>query len=438
MQVKTAKFGGTSLASPDQFCKVYEIVKADPARRYVVASAPGKRYPDDIKVTDMLYACYDMAVAGLDFDIFFDGIKSRFDAIIKGLGLSLDLSAEYEKIKDSFRRGAGRDYAASRGEYLNSVILSDYLGFDMIDAAEVVFFREDGSLDADRTYKTLASALRMHEYAVIPGFYGSMPNFTVRTFSRGGSDVTGAIVARACAADIYENWTDVSGFLMADPRIIDDPLGIKTVTYRELRELSYMGAGVLHEDSVFPVRQTGIPINIKNTNDPSAEGTMIVSGTEDYDHEHIITGIAGKKNFSVIRIDKDRMAYQRGMLHRIVEILDYNNVHAEHIPSGIDTMSIVAHTEELTGKYDIITDSIKRAVNPDYMVIEDGLALIAVVGRGMVGSPGVAARVFDALAKAHINVRMMDQGACELNIIVGVAEEDFEGAVCAIYGEFVK
>lgn len=438
MQVKTAKFGGSSLASPEQFKKVYDIVMADPARRYVVASAPGKRHPDDTKVTDMLYACYDMAVAGLDFDIFFGGIRARFDAIVDGLGLDLDLTPEYDRIRESFRRGAGRDYAASRGEYLNSLILARYLGYDFIDAAEVVFFHEDGSLDEERTYRTLASALRMHERAVIPGFYGAMPNYTVRTFSRGGSDISGSIVARASDSDIYENWTDVSGFLMADPKLVKDPLGIKIVTYRELRELSYMGAGVLHEDSVFPVRSVGIPINIKNTNRPGDEGTMIVAGTDKYDHDHIITGVAGKKNFSVIRIDKDRMAYQKGMLHRIVEILDYNGVHAEHIPSGIDTMSIVAHTEELTGKYDIITDSIRRAVNPDYISVEDDLALIAVVGRGMVGSPGVAARVFDALAKAAINVRMIDQGACEINIIVGVDDVDFEDAVRVIYHEFVR
>ena len=438
MQVKAVKFGGSSLASAEQFRKVYDIVKSDPSRRYVVASAPGKRFDSDNKVTDMLYACYDMALAGLEFDIFFDGIKARFDAIVSELGLSLDLSEEYDSIKESFRRGAGRDFAASRGEYLNSKILSAYLGYDMIDASEVVFFREDGSLDESRTYKTLASAMRVHEHAVIPGFYGSMPNFTIRTFSRGGSDVTGSIVARAAGADVYENWTDVSGFLMADPRIVESPLRIKTVTYRELRELSYMGAGVLHEDSVFPVRQMGIPINIRNTNAPEDEGTMIVSGTDVYDRNHIITGIAGKKSFSVIRIDKERMAHQRGMLHRIVEILDYNNVHIEHLPSGIDTMSVVAHTSDVEGKHEILTDSITRAVNPDDMVIEDGLSLIAVVGRGMVGFPGIAARIFDALAGAEINVRMIDQGACELNVIVGVAEADFENAIRAIYAEFVK
>ncbi len=438
MQVKAVKFGGSSLADPEQFKKVHEIISSDPTRRYVVASAPGKRFDSDTKVTDMLYACYDMAVAGLDFGAFFDGISARFDAIIDGLGIELDLSAEYESIKTSFRRGAGRDFAASRGEYLNAKILAEYLGYDMIDAAGVVFFRDDGSLDEKRTYTTLAAELRMHERAVIPGFYGSMPNYTIKTFSRGGSDVTGAIVARSANATIYENWTDVSGFLMADPRIVKSPLGIKTVTYRELRELSYMGAGVLHEDSVFPVRSAGIPINIRNTNRPEDPGTMIVAGTDVYDRDHVITGIAGKKDFSVIRIDKDRMAYQRGMLHRIVEILDYNGVHVEHLPSGIDTMSVVVHTNELSGKYDIITESISHAVNPDYIVIEDGLALIAVVGRGMVGSYGIASRVFEALAKAGINVRMIDQGACEINIIVGVAEQDFEAALRAIYAEFVK
>ncbi len=438
MQVKAVKFGGSSLSDSGQFRKVYNIIKADPARRYVVASAPGKRNSDDTKVTDMFYACYDMALAGLDFEPFFSGIKRRFNQIIDELGLSLDLSGEYEKIKLAMQHRAGRDFAASRGEYLNSMILAEYLGYDFINASDVIFFNEDGSFNEDETNRVLTTVLRMHERAVVPGFYGSMPNGTIKTFSRGGSDITGSIVARAANAVLYENWTDVSGFLMADPRIVDDPLGIETVTYRELRELSYMGAGVLHEDSVFPVRFAGIPINIRNTNRPEDRGTMIVASTDKHDKRHVITGLAGKKHFSVIRIEKDKMAYQEGMLHRIIEILDYHGVHAEHIPSGIDTMSIVADTSQLKGKYEILTESITRAVKPDFMVIEDGLALIAVVGRGMVRSKGTAARVFKAIANADINIRMIDQGSCELNIIVGVAVEDFEAALRAIYKEFVK
>ena len=438
MQVKAVKFGGSSLSDDNQFRKVYDIIKSDKSRRYVVASAPGRRFNDDTKVTDMFYACYDMATAGLDISAFFNGIKARYDAIIEGLGLDFDLSTEYEKIQSAMIRRAGRDYAASRGEYLNALILAKYLDYDFINASDVIFFTDDGSFDEERTNITLSAELRMHEHAVIPGFYGAMPNDTIKTFSRGGSDVTGSIVARAACADIYENWTDVSGFLMADPRIVKDPLGINVITYRELRELSYMGAGVLHEDSIFPVRFAGIPINIKNTNAPDDPGTMIVASTDKYDKRHIITGIAGRKCFSVIRIEKDKMAYQKGMLHRVIEILDYNGVHAEHIPSGIDTMSIVVDTEQLKGKYEVLTETISRAVTPDYMVIEDGLALIAVVGRGMVRAKGTAARVFRAVADANINIRMIDQGSCELNIIIGVDIVDFEAALCAIYNEFIK
>lgn len=436
--IKVVKFGGSSLADVNQFKKVYEIVKSDPSRRYVVASAPGKRTPDDNKVTDMFYACYDMAAAGLSIDSFFRGITERYDSIIEGLGIDCDLSEEYEIIKNMLIHKAGRDYAASRGEYLSSIILAKYLGYDFINASDVIFFNENGVFDDERTNTELSLALKMHERAVIPGFYGSMPNDTIKTFPRGGSDVTGAIVARAANADIYENWTDVSGFLMADPRIVKNPLGISVITYRELRELSYMGASVLHEDSIFPVRHAGIPINIRNTNDPSAPGTMIVPSTTDYSSHHIITGVAGKKGFSVIHIEKDRMAYERGIMRRVLEILDCNGINVEHVPSGIDTMSVVVATAQIKDKRNYITEAIKRSVSPDYVAIEDGLALIAVVGRGMVRSKGVAARIFRAVAEAGINVRMIDQGSCELNIIIGVDESDFERALCAIYNEFIK
>lgn len=435
--VKTVKFGGSSLADAEHFRRVADIIKSDPSRRYVVPSAPGKRFDGDGKVTDMLYECYE-AVRTRDISDLFAKITERYDSIIRGLGLSLDLKPEYDKILSGIVHRAGRDYAASRGEYLNGLVLAEYLGFDFIDASEVIFFFENGAFDAERTNEVLSSVLSQHKYAVIPGFYGSMPNDTIKTFSRGGSDITGAIVARATLSDLYENWTDVSGFMMADPRIVDNPRGIDVITYRELRELSYMGATVLHEDAIFPVRFAGIPINIRNTNDPSAKGTMIVSDTDVYDTENIITGIAGKKGFCVITLEKDMMNAEIGFGRRVLEALEAHNISFEHLPSGIDTMSIILASSEIEGKRDNILNSICRAVDPESVAIEDGLALIAVVGRGMVKAKGTAAKVFKAAAKAGINIRMIDQGSSELNIIIGVDERDFEKAMRAIYAEFVN
>lgn len=435
--VKTVKFGGSSLADAEHFRRVADIIKSDPSRRYVVPSAPGKRFDGDGKVTDMLYECYE-AARTRDISDLFAKITERYDSIIRGLGLSLDLKPEYDKILSGIVHRAGRDYAASRGEYLNGLVLAEYLGFDFIDASEVIFFFENGAFDAERTNEVLSSVLSQHKYAVIPGFYGSMPNDTIKTFSRGGSDITGAIVARATLSDLYENWTDVSGFMMADPRIVDNPRGIDVITYRELRELSYMGATVLHEDAIFPVRFAGIPINIRNTNDPSAKGTMIVSDTDVYDTENIITGIAGKKGFCVITLEKDMMNAEIGFGRRVLEALEAHNISFEHLPSGIDTMSIILASSEIEGKRDNILNSICRAVDPESVAIEDGLALIAVVGRGMVKAKGTAAKVFKAAAKAGINIRMIDQGSSELNIIIGVDERDFEKAMRAIYAEFVN
>lgn len=438
MQVKVIKFGGSSLADAEQFKKVADIIHEDPARRYVVPSAPGKRFKDDTKVTDMLYACFEKAMKGEDFDEDFAKIVDRYEAIISGLGLTLDMTKEYDRIKAAFMHQPGRDYAASRGEYLNGIILANYLGFDFIDAASVIFFQDNGSYDSEHTNVMLSSILRNHKQAVIPGFYGSMPNGTIKTFSRGGSDITGSIVARAVNADIYENWTDVSGFLMADPRIVENPKAIETITYRELRELSYMGATVLHEDAIFPVRFAGIPINIKNTNIPTDPGTMIVSTTSDYSSEDVITGIAGKKGLSVINIEKDMMNAEVGFGRKVLSVLEDSEVSFEHLPSGIDTMSVVVNTACI----DTIRDKLVRAIclktTPDSVSIEDGLALIAIVGRGMIRSKGTAARVFKALAAAEINVRIVDQGSSELNIIIGVDENDYENALRAIYREFVK
>ncbi len=436
--VKVVKFGGSSLANAEQFRKVAEIIKADPARRYVVPSAPGKRFADDTKVTDMLYACYDLAARGLNFDEQFAKIVARFEGIITELGLSLSLAAEFERIRLAFIHKAGRDYAASRGEYLNGKILAAYLDIPFIDAADVIFFRDNGELDAEKTNQILSAELFRFAHAVIPGFYGSMPNDTIKTFSRGGSDITGAIVARAASADIYENWTDVSGFMMADPRIVENPRIIDVITYRELRELSYMGASVLHEDAIFPVRIAGIPINIRNTNVPSDPGTMIVSTTDQYDTERVITGIAGHKGFSVLSIEKDMMNSEIGFGRRVLEILEKEKISFEHMPSGIDTMCVVVPTEDIANRKERILNQICAGVTPDTISIDSNLALIAVVGRGMVRSKGTAYRIFRAIAKAEINIRMIDQGSSELNVILGVDEADYQKAIRAIYDEFVK
>ncbi len=438
MGLKVVKFGGSSLADAEQFRKVAAIVKADPNRRYVVASAPGKRFSADVKVTDMLYRCFEMVRNHEDITEYYTQISERYNGIIRDLGLTFDISGELDYIRNAILHHSGRDFAASRGEYLNSLILAKFLGFDFIDAESVVFFRENGVFDDERTDAELQKELAKHEYAVIPGFYGVMPNGTIKTFSRGGSDITGSIVSRAADAEIYENWTDVSGCLMADPRIVKDPLPIKTITYRELRELSYMGASVLHEDAIFPVRYAGIPINIRNTNDPQAPGTMIVASTNEYDSERIITGIAGKRGFSVITIEKDMMNSEIGFGRRVLDVLEDNDVPFEHLPSGVDTMSVVVSTANLDAHRDRVIASINKRCRPDSIVVEDGLALLAVVGRGMVKSKGTAARVFGSISGAGINIRMIDQGSSELNIIVGVEEHDLDKALNAIYSEFVK
>ncbi|MGN0660468.1 MAG: aspartate kinase [Oscillospiraceae bacterium] len=437
MGVKVVKFGGSSLASAEQFVKVGNIIKADSDRRYVVPSAPGKRFSDDIKVTDMLYRCYELAKSGKDISEVFSKIEERYNGIISELGITLDLTTEFERIKNGIMNHAGRDFTASRGEYLNGMILAKYLGYEFIDAQDVIFFEENGKFDSVLTNNVLSKRLSKVSHAVIPGFYGAMPNGTIKTFSRGGSDVTGSIVALAANADLYENWTDVSGFLVADPRIVKDPKGIKCITYAELRELSYMGASVLHEDAIFPVRKAKIPINIKNTNAPEDMGTMIVSEAEDDANEYIITGISGKKGFSVINIEKDTMNSEIGFLRRVLTVLENNKISFEHIPSGIDTMSIVVHTSEIEGKQESVCEQIRDITEADTVTIDDGIALIAVVGRGMRSKHGTAARVFAALSHARINIKMIDQGSSELNIIVGVNTEDFEAATKAIYDVFV-
>ena len=438
MGIKVAKFGGSSLADAACFKKVKAIVDADPEIRFVVPSAPGKRAPGDIKITDLLYMSIDAVRSGQDHAPIFGRIRARYLEIAQDLGLSQDLEAELDNIEKSIRDGCTGDYAASRGEYLNAKLLSEYLGFPFVDATDLICFRAgDGSYD-DETTQWWSRKLETMECAVIPGFYGRRVDGGVRTFSRGGSDITGSIVARAVHADLYQNWTDVSGFMMADPRIVKDPRVIRVVTYSELRELSYMGATVLHEDSIFPVRRAGIPIQVKNTNAPEDPGTMIVPDRRlrDYPERGVMTGVAGRRGFTVITVTKDNMHREVGFGYRLLKVLMRHSISFEHCPSGIDTMSIVVSDEALRRDKDAVIAESQEECDPDAIEVQNGMALIATVGRGMVRSRGVAARLCTALSEAGVNIRMLDQGSSEMNIIVGVESEDFEPAIRAIYDCF--
>lgn len=436
MMKKVVKFGGSSLASPEQFKKVKRIVTEEDVRRYVIPSAPGKRYAKDSKVTDLLYQCYDLAEQGKEFLPLLNKIQDRFEEIIRGLGLKLSLQEEFQVIAEQFQKKAGSDYAASRGEYLNGRVLAEYLGFEFVDAADLILFGEDGSVLMDASGERIRESLSKKEYAVIPGFYGSLADGTIKTFSRGGSDITGSLVAGAIYADMYENWTDVSGFLVADPRIISNPEVIETITYRELRELAYMGASVLHDEAIFPVRRAGIPINIRNTNAPEEKGTLIVESTCKKS-KYTITGIAGKKGFASINVDKDMMNSEIGFCRKVLSVFEDNGLSFEHMPSGIDTMTIFVNQSEFEEKEQQVISGIHRAVSPDVLEMESDLALIAVVGRGMRETRGTAGRIFSALAHARVNVKMIDQGSSELNVIIGVKNRDFETAIQAIYDIFV-
>ena len=434
---KVVKFGGSSLANAEQFKKVADIIHTDASRRYVVPSAPGKRFKDDSKVTDMLYACYDLVDQGSDYEAALKEIEDRYREIIKGLDLKISLEEEFRVIRANFAKKAGRDYAASRGEYLNGIVLAAYLGFEFVDASEVIFFAdEEGTWDGEKTRQVLSERLKSCKNAVIPGFYGALPDGRIKTFSRGGSDITGSIVSQAAGVDVYENWTDVSGFLIADPGIIDNPKGIEVITYRELRELSYMGATVLHEDAIFPVRQAGIPINIRNTNAPEDEGTWIV-GSTGQKSRYVITGIAGKKGFCSVSVEKDMMNSEIGFGRKVLSAFEEQGISFEHMPSGIDTLTVFVHQDEFISKEQKVVAGIHRLVKPDAIEIESDLALVAVVGRGMKSTRGTAGRIFSALAHSNVNVKMIDQGSSELNIIIGVENADFENAIRAIYDIFV-
>ena len=434
--LKTVKFGGTSLANAEQFRKCAAIVQAEDSRRYVVVSAPGKRSGNDIKVTDLLYSCYEAAAAGKDFSEPFGVIRSRFAEIIRELGLEISLDEALDQIAYDLKNYPNRDYAASRGEYLSAIVMSAYLGRPMIDTANCIFFDADGNFDGERTQEALSAMLQDIPEAVFPGFYGSMPDGSIRTFSRGGSDITGAIVARGSASDLYENWTDVSGLLSCDPRIVENPQVIDFISYAELRELAYMGASVLHESAIFPVKAAGIPINIRNTNAPQDPGTMI-QPSAGYRQDRPVTGIAGRKHFSTILIEKDQMNETVGFGMRALEVLYHHGIQMEHIPTGIDTMSIVVPTHQLNPHRNEVLSLLRERLQAT-VTIHDEMSMIAVVGRGMVRQRGMAGRVFTALGNARVNVNLIDQGSGEFNIIIGVDTEDFEIAMQTLYNEFFR
>lgn len=436
--LKVAKFGGTSVADSLQIEKIKSIVEADGDRRYIVVSAPGKRFEKDSKVTDLFYLFKNNLDANLPSDQIWGIIRDRFIAEEIALGNSGIIGKELDIIKQKIEDGETIDYIVSRGEYLNAVLIAKYLGFDFVDAKDLIVLSDSGRPDIKASIENLKKELKSHERAVIPGFYGTDKNGKIKTFSRGGSDITGALVAAAVNADIYENWTDVSGFLMADPRIIDNPKKISKITYKELRELSYMGAKVLHEEAIFPAKQANIPINIRNTNDPADGGTLITSDVDDTQEQYIIKGIAGSKDFTDITIYKEGLSTERGFVRKLAEIMEDFDITLEHIPNGIDTISAVLKNELVDGRLDEILERIQSVLSPDQIEADEDLAIIATVGHGMSYRPGTAAKLFSALARNDINIRMIDQGSSELNIIVGVKASDFEKAIEAIYREFVK
>lgn len=438
MGVKVAKFGGSSVADALQIGKIKNIIENDPDIHYVVVSAPGKRFSDDSKVTDLLYLCKAHIEHNLPYQQIFQVICDRFMAVEVNLGVNVGLKEAFEEIRKNLEAGASADYIASRGEHLNAMLIAAYLGFDFVDSSRIVRFDGKGRFMEDLTNKEIAEELKHHERAVIPGFYGAKVDGTIKTFSRGGSDITGALVARAVGADVYENWTDVSGFLMADPRIVKDPKPISTVSYKELRELSYMGASVLHEDAIYPARIANIPINIRNTNEPENPGTMITSEPAKLEAGQIIAGIAGSKDFTVITMYKALLSSERGFIRKMSGVLEDFDIPIEHIPSGVDTLSVVISNKQLGGKLEDILDEFERQLKPDHMEVSDDIALIATVGAGMSLRTGVSAKLFTALAEKKVNIRMIDQGSSEMNIIVGVENKDFEKAIRAIYGAFVS
>lgn len=426
------KFGGSSVADAKRFDDVKTVIEGDPARKIVVTSAPGKRFDEDHKVTDLLYMCNQLAEHNIDISEVFALVEERYQQIAADLDLKTDVEAELSQIRADIVGGATPGHVASRGEYLNALLLAEHLGYRFLDASDVIVFTEDGKYDEAATLAILTPALAGDEGVVVPGFYGADESGQVHTFSRGGSDVTGAIVAQASDADLYENWTDVPGFLQADPRVVDSPKPIEKVTYKELRELSYMGASVLHEEAIFPVRKRGIPIRVCSTLSPEDPGTLIVkdNGDEGFDG---ITGIAGMPGFTVVTLEKALMDEEKGFLRKLVSVFETNGISISHVPSGIDSVSVIARSSDLQYKMNKVLAELRIYCNPDSISVEEGIALIAVVGRGMVRTPGIAARIFSSLAAQDVNIRSITQGASEMSIIIGVEDADFNTALQALY-----
>ena len=436
--LKVLKFGGSSMADAHQLEKVRSIVEADPARRVVVVSAAGKRFKDDHKITDLLYLCHAHLQYGVSCDGIFDMVRSRYLEIRDELGLSTPLEAEFDALRAKMDKGISADELVSRGEYFAARIMADCLGFDFLDSSLWLHFRMDGTVDQEASYQALVHAASGRK-VVIPGFYGVLPDGSIHTFSRGGSDITGALAAAALDADVYENWTDVSGILMADPRIVDNPQTIPEVTYDELRELSYSGAQVLHEGTIFPVREKNIPLNIRNTNAPQDPGTMIRERFDgDSDPHRFITGITGKKDFTIIALTKRGMSNQVGVLRKVLSVLERHNISVDYVPNGIDNVSVVVPTEAIASSLYTILGEIQKEVEPDSLTVHDQIAVVAAVGRKMAFRPGVSGQIFAALGQAGINIRMINQGPDELNIIFGVDNRDFSEAIRVLYNSFVK
>lgn len=438
--LKVLKFGGSSMADATQFEKVKSIVQADPSRKVVIVSAAGKRFSDDHKLTDLLYLCHAHLKYGVACDSVFDMIRSRYMEIRDELGLKTDLESEFDALRKKMDKGISQDELVSRGEYFAARLMADYLGYDFLDSELWLRFKLDGTVDQEVSYEALSRAASGRR-VVIPGFYGTMPDGSIKTFTRGGSDITGALAAAALDADVYENWTDVSGFLMADPRIVKDPLPIERITYSELRELSYIGAQVLHEGTIFPVREKNIPLNIRNTNQPDHPGTMIRESFDEPEEKadsSFITGIAGRKNFSVITITKNGMSNEVGVLRRVLEILEKYQLVVEYLPSGIDSVSLVVAADKLRPCQYQILGEIQKALKPDTIHVTENMAIVAAVGRKMAFKPGISGKIFAALGENGINIRMITQGPEELNIIVGVDNKDFAGAIRVLYDSFVK
>jgi aspartate kinase len=436
MGLIASKFGGSSAADGIQIRKIRSIAQSDPDRRYIVVSAPGKRYDADNKITDLLYLLRAQIEHNAPYGQLLQVIKERFLGLEADLGIQVDIVGEFVTIEENLKNDASADYLASRGEYLSAKVIAAFLGYDFVDTAGLVQFSAKGKFLYEETNEALGAELAKHERAVLPGFYGTLPDGSIKTFSRGGSDITGSLVARAAKADVYENWTDVSGFLMADPRIVENPKAIKYISYKELRELSYMGASVLHENAIYPVRLAGIPINIRNTNVPEDPGT-IISADDKPQEGQIVTGVAGNRDFTVIGIYKNMMSNEIGFIKRILSILEDYDIPIEHIPSGIDTVSLVIADKYLEEKLGDLIEDFEKKLGADSIDLYENMSLIATVGHGMASVPGVAARLFNAITDAGVNIRMIDQGSSELNIIVGVETEDFNKAIRAIYDAFV-